>query len=177
MQVEIRNMVRNELSDIWSIDRSERIEGVYRHEDGKLQLVEQLIDLSGWPLGAQEQSEPVLLDCFDHSGVFIGAFTTDRLVGVSVLDVRAVGGNKERLQFKFLHIDRKHRGEGLGRKLFDLAAERARELCGRSLYISSAPTKNTVQFYQSLGCRLTDEVDPTLFAFEPDDIHLEFSLF
>jgi hypothetical protein len=44
------------------------------------------------------------------------------------------------------------------------------------MYVSATPSLNTVRFYQSLGCRLTELVDPDLFKEEPEDIHLELSL-
>jgi len=64
----------------------------------------------------------------------------------------------------------------MGRRLFEVAVDRARELGARRLYVSSIPSENTVGFYLHLGCRVTDDVDPGLFEMEPDDIHLEFDI-
>jgi hypothetical protein len=41
------------------------------------------------------------------------------------------------------------------------------------MYISATPSEHTVDFYMRLGCRLAAEPDPELYAFEPEDIHLE----
>jgi len=51
-----------------------------------------------------------------------------------------------------------------------------RALGANRLYISSSESKNTVEFYRSLGCELVSEVDWELFALEPKDIHMELDL-
>ena len=57
--------------------------------------------------------------------------------------------------------------------LFEMACVMARRWGARRLYISATPSENTVNFYIRLGCFVTDEPDAELFAFEPEDIHLE----
>jgi len=52
---------------------------------------------------------------------------------------------------------------------------KARQLGARKLYISATPSKNRVDFYMHLGCRLTSQIDPKLYELEPEDIHLELS--
>jgi hypothetical protein len=42
----------------------------------------------------------------------------------------------------------------------------------RELYVSAMPSVPAVGFYLARGFRVTDEVDPDLFAQEPEDIHL-----
>ena len=51
------------------------------------------------------------------------------------------------------------------------AKERAKELGAKKLYISATPSKNTVDFYRHLGCKLTSEINADLYQLEPDDIH------
>ena len=62
------------------------------------------------------------------------------------------------------------------RNLFELAADEARRRGARRLYISATPSQHTIDFYLSLGCTVTAEPDPELFALEPGDIHLEYDL-
>jgi hypothetical protein len=52
----------------------------------------------------------------------------------------------------------------------------AREAGAKALYVSSAPTENTVDFYLKRGCVLAPEPDAALMANEPDDIHLVYLL-
>jgi len=172
--VELRELKGDEISSLWTIDRREVIEAVYALEDGQLVLNPQHWDMLGWPPGEQETYTPLLRDCFDHGGAFIGAFDDAVLVGVVVLEGRFIGRRRDRLQLKFLHVSQSHRKQGLGRVLFREAEERARRLGARKLYISATPSENTVDFYRHLGCRIAEEVDAELFALEPEDIHLEY---
>ena len=172
--MDIRKLRREDVERVWSIDRSEVIESIYHHRDGLLVLVPERHDVKGWVQETIESYHPWLLDCFDRGGAFFGAFENGRLVGVSVLESRFIGAAHDQLQLKFLHIGRGQRRMGLGRRLFDLAVERAREMGARRLYVSSTPSENTVDFYLHLGCRVASEVDSELFEQEPEDIHLEF---
>ena len=172
----IRELERQELPDLWSIDRAEVIEGAYQREGDALVLKPAHIDVKGWPPGESDLYGPILLDCFDHGGTLYGAFEGDTLVGAVVLESRFIGRRKDQLQLKFLHVSRRQRRSGLGRALFEKAVARARELGAQRLYISATPSENTVGFYLHRGARATDDVDPALFALEPEDIHLEYAI-
>ncbi|MFX1414991.1 MAG: hypothetical protein ACFFA2_14320 [Promethearchaeota archaeon] len=45
----------------------------------------------------------------------------------------------------------------------------------KKLFIST-PSKNTIDFYLGIGCKLTNELIPKLYELEPEDIHLQFIL-
>ncbi len=174
--MKIRELERQEIHDIWSIDRAEVIDRIYYREHGELVLKPEHYDMQGWPPGEPEHYGPILLDCFDRGGIFYGAFDGETLIGAMVLENRFIGRGKDKLQLKFLHVGRRHRQAGLGRTLFEKAVARARELGARRLYISATPSENTVRFYLRRGCRVTDDVAAALFALEPEDIHLEFDI-
>lgn len=171
-----RELERNEVEQVWTIDRREIVENVYHLEDGELVLRPDYFDIQGWPPGEPELYTPILLDCFDRGGTFYGAFEAAELVGAAVLESKFIGKDKDQLQLKFLHVGHNHRKKGLGRLLFEQAVERARELKARRLYISATPSENTVNFYLHLGCAVTEEVDEALFELEPEDIHLEYRI-
>ena len=174
--MKIREFGRHEIRDVWSIDRAEVIDRVYYREGKELVLKPEHHDLTGWPPGEPERDGPILLDCFDRGGTFYGAFDIDTLVGAAVLESRFIGPDKDQLQLKFLHVDRRHRRSGLGCALFNKAVARARELGAHRLYISATPSENTVNYYLRRGCRVTDDVDAALFELEPEDIHMEFDI-
>ncbi len=165
------------LPNIWRIDRSEVIEKVYHLRHGELVLEREFYDMSGWPPGLPESAAPVLAECLEEGGLLLGAVDGGKLIGAAVLESRFMGQPPDQLQLVFLHVSREFRSRGVGRKLFLLAAGRARELGARRLYISATPSENTVNFYLALGCVLVREPDPVLFAEEPEDIHLEYQLF
>lgn len=167
-----RTLEEDELPDIWRIDRSEVIEKMYYFEQGRLVLKAEQHNMTGWPPNEVDDQARRLQDCFEHDGNFFGAFSNNELVGLAVLESRFIGLAEDQLQLKFLHVSRVHRGVGVGRTLFQQSADRARTLGARGLYISATPSEHTIHFYQTLGCRLASRVEPSLYALEPDDIHL-----
>jgi predicted N-acetyltransferase YhbS len=169
--ISLRDLLRREVAQVWSIDRSEVIEGFYHLEGGTLVLRPQHEEVPGWPAGEAEKYTPILLDCFDRGGWFHGAFDEGRLIGVAVLESRFIG--RDQLQLKFLHVSRAYRGQGLGARLFELARDTARKRGAARLYISATPSENTVNFYTRMGCVIAREPDRELFELEPEDIHLE----
>jgi predicted N-acetyltransferase YhbS len=172
----IRLLQQDEIPRIWQIDRQEVIENVYYLRDGKLVLEPEYYEMQGWPPGEAEQYTPILLDCYDRGGFFWGAFENDTLVGVSVLESKFIGSGQEMLQLKLLQVNHDCRRQGLGTKLFNLAVEKAEALGAKKLYISATPSENTVNYYMRLGCVLATEIEPELFALEPEDIHLEYMI-
>jgi predicted N-acetyltransferase YhbS len=170
----IRLLQREEIPLIWQIDRREIVENLYFLQDGKLVLKPDYYDIQGWPPGEAELYTPILFDCYDRGGVFWGAFEKNTLVGVAILENKFIGARHDTLQLKFLHVSRDCRKQGLGTKLFHLAVEKAKTLGAKNLYISATPSENTINYYSRLGCVLAKEIDPELFALEPEDIHLEY---
>jgi predicted N-acetyltransferase YhbS len=167
-----RQLFRDEIEKVWAIDRSEVVDDIYCFANGMLVLKPEYCDIHGWPPGEAEKYTPLLVECFDRGGWFYGLFDGG-LVGVAVLEATFIGQNKDRLQLKFLHVSKAYRGQGLGKQLFELAKSEAHTRGAKRLYISATPSENTIKFYQRLGCVVADELDPELFALEPNDIHLE----
>ncbi len=169
-------MVRKEIEMVWQIDRAEVIDGIYYLRDGQLVLEAEHYDLAGWPPGERERYTPILYDCFDRGGTFYGVFKDAKMVGVAVLESRFIGRQGDQLQLKFLHVGRPHRRQGVGRVLFQRAVDKARALGATRLYVSATPAQNTIDFYRHLGCVPAQEVNAELFALEPEDIHLEYTI-
>jgi predicted N-acetyltransferase YhbS len=168
-----RELLREEIEQVWNIDRSEVIDNIYHLENGSLVLKPEHYDIPGWPPGEAERYTPILLDCFDRGGWFYGAFDHAKLVGIVVLESKRIGEHKDQLQLKFLHVSSSYRNRGLGKRLFELARATARERGARRLYVSATPSENTVNFYLRLGCAVAGKPDPELIELEPDDVHLE----
>ncbi len=170
--IEERALSRDEIEDVWGLDRSEVIDCIYYYEDDALVLKPEHYDMRGWLPGMPERAALQLEDCYDRGGWFHGLFDDGRLVGVAVLESKFMGRNGDQLQLTFMHVGSAYRDQGLGRRLFESARAAARERGAKSLYISATPSEHTVNFYLGRGCRVTAEPDPELFALEPEDIHL-----
>lgn len=171
-----RALSRDEIADLWSIDRSEVIDAVYHLEDATLRLRPEHYDVRGWPPGEAEKYTALLEACHDRGGWLHGLFDGEQLIGAAVLDSRFLGRGRDLLQLKFLHVGRRHRGHGWGRRLFGLAGAEALRRGARGLYVSATPSEATIDFYLRRGCRVTAEPDAALFELEPEDIHLEYAL-
>ena len=167
-----RTLTQDEIPAVWHIDRREVINAVYYHEAGTLVLKPVHYDVRGWSPDGPKKYTPLLEECYDQGGWFYGLFDEGQLIGVAVLENRFIGTKKDQLQLKFLHVSHGYRDQGLGKRLFKLAQEEARRRGAKQLYISATPSEHTIRFYSSLGCQVTTEPDPELFALEPEDIHL-----
>ena len=170
--IEERARSRDEIEDVWGLDRSEVIDCIYYYEDDALVLKPEHYDMRGWLPGMPERAALQLEDCYDRGGWFHGLFDDGQLVGVAVLESKFMGRNGDQLHLTFMPVGSAYRDQGLGRRLFESARAAARERGAKSLYISATPSEHTVNFYLGRGCRVTAEPDPELFALEPEDIHL-----
>jgi predicted N-acetyltransferase YhbS len=171
-----RNLSRDEIKEIWAMDRSEVINALYHLENGALRLRPEHHDVPGWPPGEAEKYTPILEGCHDRGGWLYGLFDDQRLIGAAVLESRFIGRHGDQLQLTFLHVSRAYRHQGWGQRLFRLAQIEAAQRGAKSLYISATPSEHTIGFYLRSGCTVTADPDPGLYALEPDDIHLEYVL-
>ncbi len=122
-----RDLLKEEIEQVWEIDRSEVIENIYYLENDVLVLKPEFYNMTGWPPGEAEAFYPILLNCFTQGGWFHGLFEDSRLIGVVVLDNKFIGKNKDTLQLKFLHVSAAHRSHGYGGQLFELARLKVEE--------------------------------------------------
>ena len=172
----MRLLTRDEVELMWTIDRSEVHHYTYELREGELVRVPNYFEVPGWRPDAAAKETPVLLDGFDRGGTFVGVFDAEALIGMSVLESARVGRDHDQMQLSYLYVSRTYRGRGVGMQLFEAAVSFAREAGAKGLYVSAAPTENTVDFYLNRGCVLAPEPDPALLAAEPDDIHLVYLL-
>jgi predicted N-acetyltransferase YhbS len=174
--MEMRLLTRDEIELIWTIDRSEVHHRIYELRGRRLVCTPRYFEIPGWRPDAVEKETPVLLDCFDRGGTFLGVFDAGTLIGIGVLESARVGRAGDQMQLSYLYVSRAYRGRGVGMQLFEAAVSFAREAGANALYVSATPTENTVDFYLNRGCVLAPEPDTRLLAAEPDDIHLVYLL-
>jgi GNAT superfamily N-acetyltransferase len=168
----VRQLARDEIETIWTIDRSEVHHQIYQIHDGRLVLIPAYFEAHGWAPGQVEHDTPLLYACFDRGGAFVGMFHDQKLIGVAVVDSVLLGAAADQLQLKYLYVSRDYRQQGVGTRLFREAGAIARMRGATWLYISATPTENTIHFYQRCGAIINPTPDPELYAQEPDDIHL-----
>ncbi|MFN2237528.1 MAG: GNAT family N-acetyltransferase [Anaerolineales bacterium] len=133
-------------------------------------------DVPQWSEADKQRRIEGLQKVFDQGATFNGALDGNKLVGMSVLDHNPVRSGEKRLNLAGLWVSHPYRGSGIGKKLFQLAADQARERKAKAMYVSATPSKNTVHFYKRLGCNHAEPIDEYLYNKEPEDIHLELKL-
>jgi GNAT superfamily N-acetyltransferase len=171
-----RILKREEIEKVRDIDRSEIVQEDYYLKDGQLTLKKVFYDIKGWDPSELEENIKHLYDIYDRKGTLFGAFDGDQLIAISALESRFIGRKKDQLQLYFHHVDSHYRHKGLGGKLLKQVTEKAKKLGTKKLYISATPSKNTIDFYMHMGCKLTSELNPKLYRLEPEDIHLELKI-
>ena len=110
----------------------------------------------------------------DQTG--FGAFDSERIIGFVTVSHRIFGVTARYVQLVCLQITEEYRRRGIGRKLFSLACEEARQLGADKLYISAHSSKESQAAYRALGCTLAEEVNEGLAAAEPFDVQMEYRL-
>lgn len=179
--IEYRTLSRAEIKKFAQIDRTETIEHIYYARDEGLVLEKERWDVPDWSAAEKQRRIAGLEETFDRGATFFGAFDVypgrqPTLAGLSVLDHNPLRSGVGRLNLAGLWVSRPYRNQGIGKALFRLAEQKARQQGARALYVSATPSENTVRFYTSAGCQPAEPIDPHLFELEPEDIHLELVL-
>jgi predicted N-acetyltransferase YhbS len=167
-----RELQIDEAPLLGSIDRAERIDGIYRVTDGALEYREMRQSYPTWSATGLADYVARLQALLESGGSVFAAWDARTLVGVGSLDASGVGGDRALLCLDMLYVHAGYRGQGIGRALTRMVVDRARALGAASLYISATPTKRTVDVYLRMGAEILKAPDPELFSREPEDIHL-----
>ncbi len=161
---------------IATIDRTEVIDGRYAIVDGTLTLTECHHVVTGWYPSEITDHVERIQHAVANGGRAFGAWHESDLVGLAALVVTPVGGDPSVFQLEPLHVSAPWRNQGIGKRLVTMVARAAHARGAESLYISSIPTRNTVDAYLRMGAVVLDTPDPKLFAEEPEDIHLSLAI-
>jgi ribosomal protein S18 acetylase RimI-like enzyme len=171
--MQIKQLPNQELSRLAEIDRTEEIPQAYVVRDGELVLQDVRWRADPWPLEGEYYSiqhyVEWLTPILDNGAVLLGALDGEKLAGLAVLDCKLT---ETMAQLTFLHVSREYRSQGVGKALTQEMFRLARKYGATHIYVSSIPTKNSVDFYRNQGFRLTKTPHPELFALEPEDIHM-----
>ena len=170
--IELRTLRGPELARLGEIDRSEHITATYRFAGRSLIRRDEDIHATAWQGGSGEHSLMSTIrfcqDHLEHGGTALGAFADDGMVGIGIVSFEVAPATA---QLAFLHVTRKLRRTGLGRKLTRKLCALAAERGAQRLYVSATPSESAVSFYLSEGFKPTEPI-PHLFELEPEDIHM-----
>ena len=166
------NFTGNSLDDFV---RHQTVTACWRKTDNDWKLVPNVYE-ENWLL---EQRRKIAEDVVHHMNLDqtgFGAFEGERIIGFATVSRRIFGVAARYVQLVCLQISEEYRRQGIGRKLFSMACEEARQLGADKLYISGHSSKESQAAYRALGCSFTEEINEELAAAEPFDVQMEYRL-
>lgn len=127
-----------------------------------------------------EKEFEYLAECLKNTvrtgGVVIGAFDGSKLAGFASAESTFFGSREQYLELSSIHVTEEERGKGIGKKLFRLICEWAREQGAERLYISAHSSVESQCFYKKMGCTEAEEYSSAHVEKEPFDCQLEYQL-
>lgn len=171
-----RKLTLEECERINEMNPSQYIGKAWREVNGKRQLVEINYQDLDWANG-YEHHYSNLKKAILNKGVAFGAFKSDgRLLGFSTINPDFFGEKFNYVLLDQLFISLEYRNKGIGKKLFMLCADVAREWNSDKIYICAGSAEETIAFYFAIGCNEAVEINKDLYESDPNHYQLEFSI-
>lgn len=127
-----------------------------------------------------EEDYRYLVRCLKNTvstgGVVYGALIEGVLKGFASVEAEHFGSVGQYLDLTSIHVSEELRGSGIGKRLFLMAADWAREHGAGKLYISAHSAVESQAFYRALGCVEAEEYKKEHVEAEPYDCQLEYVL-
>ena len=118
-----------------------------------------------------------LINTIETGGAVFGAFDEKgRLKAFASLEGGIFGRKHRYKDLSSLHVSAECRRSGIGKKLFCMAALKAKANGADRLYISAHSAVETQSFYLSMGCRDAEEINALHAENEPCDRQMECDL-
>lgn len=147
----------------------------HRKIDGKWVIIDNPF-VEDWGEKEFEYLVKCLKNTVRTGGAVYGAFQNSKLVGIASAESKFFGSCGQYLELSCIHVTEKLRGSGIGKKLFRLICEWAREQGAKKLYISGHSSVESQSFYKAMCCTEAEEYSPVHVEKEPCDCQLEYIL-
>lgn len=156
-------------------DRYQNVTKCWRKVEGGW-VIKDIAFLEQWG----EEDYKTLVSCLKNTvstgGVVFGTFTDGCLKGFASVESGIFGSDKEYMDLSCIYVSTDQRGSGMGKLLFRLCADWAREHGAKKLYISAHSAVESQAFYKAMGCIEAVEYNKEHVEKEPCDCQLEFVL-
>jgi GNAT superfamily N-acetyltransferase len=157
--VKYRKLAIEDCELINDMNPSQYIKNAWREVNGKRQLVEINYQDSDWANGYQHHFNSLKATILSD-GFAVGAFNeSNKLIGFATINREFFGENYNYVLLDQLFISLEHRNKGIGKKLFLIIAEIAKEWQADKIYICAGSAEETVAFYFAIGCKESIEIN------------------
>jgi GNAT superfamily N-acetyltransferase len=158
------------------LNRFQQVHKIWRRENGAMALVD-YIRTYDWPDDKKRAYVyPKFVKAIASNGAVFAAFDGEALIGAAALSGTPLGAAGEYRVLDMLHISCEYRGKGIGRRLFMLITEAARDLGAKRLYLGANSSEESIAFYRAMGCDWTDVQFAGIDVEEPYEVAMEFLL-
>ena len=106
-------------------------------------------------------------------GFVYAAFYDGKLKGFVSVEPELFGEEQKYLDLSSIHVSEDMRGQGIGKSLFGLAKEWAKNKGAKKLYISAHSAVESQAFYKAMGCVEAQVYNQKHVEAEPCDCQLE----
>lgn len=168
-----RSQIENNMLD--AFQRDQRTTKVLVNESGTLVEKEDAFE-DEWTVTRKREIVQHFRHVIDQGGAVIIANEDAAVVGFAVIEPGEFGQHSRYRELSYIHVSREHRGKGIGKDLFSVVLDAAKQLGADKLYIGAHPSIETQSFYSHMGCVLAEEIHEEIYMREPRDIQLEVTV-
>ena len=158
-----------------AFERHQIVNRCWRKENGEWRIRD-IAFVEQWGSAEYEVLCLDLKRTIQSGGAVSCALIDGKLKGFAAVSAGLFGKDQEYIDMPALHVSEESRGMGIGKELFRLVADWAREQGAAKLYISGHSAVETQAFYRAMGCVEATEYSEKHVAAEPCDCQLEYSL-
>ncbi|HSQ87670.1 GNAT family N-acetyltransferase [Romboutsia sp.] len=157
------------------INASQFIKRAWRDVEGIRQLVdincqeEELPNGTNWHIKRLEAS-------IKNGGKAYGCFKEGALIGFAVIDAKIFGTIDSYVLLDQMFISLEYRNKGIGKRLFELCCQEAKNKGANKIYICAGSAEETIAFYFAMGCKEAQEINQRLYKNDIRDYQLEYKL-
>lgn len=178
----MENISYKKLTDNYFNERS--LDGFVRHQEvkecwrflnGEWTLLP-IVFTEDWDSNALREKAAEIIGFIGGKGFAYGAFYDDEIVGFIIVSSSFFGSRMQYAELVNFQVSEPYRGQGIGRRLFELACEEARSIGAERLYISAHSSKESQAAYRKLGCTEAEEINKEIAENEPCDVQMEYIL-
>lgn len=152
-----------------SYERKQDVKRVYRRDKSEYVLVD-MPYIEDWSL---ENKQQVARDISSDEYISYIALDDDKVVGFIGLEKQL---KNDCMILDIIQVSLAYRGNGIGKKLFNIAKQEAKKAGAKALYISACSSEETIAFYKAMGAELTNSPIREIADDEPYDLQMVCSV-